>query len=110
MDITTHWLRLVVIGLSLCVALTSCVAWGGFYDTDVGYDTDVKLGYSPGYIEPYGYAVGGWGGGYQVGPGRGGDHRQAAASRRHSYRRAASSRATPSIPSNSRRGEGRDHQ
>jgi hypothetical protein len=79
---------LLTTGLVAAV-LTSCVA-------SVGYDGDVGLGYSPGYIQPYGYEYGGWGGGYLVGPGRGGDRREAPSS--HRYRSASPSRPTPSIP------------
>jgi hypothetical protein len=93
MNISTCRVAFTGIGLSLLVALASCVAGVG-YGPGPGYDTDVTVGYSPGYIEPYGYAVGGWGGGYWVGPGR--DRRSSAPS--HAYRSAPSSRSTPSIP------------
>lgn len=92
----TRWTRrsmLLSAGLALS-ALSSCVG--------VGYDGDVGVGYSPGYIQPYGYEYGGWGEGYVVGPGRGG-YRRAPASA-HSYRSAPQSRSTPSIPSGSRGG------
>jgi hypothetical protein len=82
--------RLLLPGAALLLAmLASCVA-------GVGYDGDVGVAYSPGYIQPYGYEYGGWGPGYVVGPGRGGDRRGPQAS--HSYRSAPQSRPTPSIP------------
>ncbi|MGA2778727.1 MAG: hypothetical protein ABSF94_14320 [Steroidobacteraceae bacterium] len=87
-------------GLLLVVQLGACVA-------GVGYDTDVAVGYSPGYIEPYGYDYGGWGGGYRVGPGRGGD-RRGAPSGAHSYRSAPQGHSTPSIPHSS--GGSRGHR
>jgi hypothetical protein len=76
-------------GVLLLVMLASCVA-------GVGYDGDVGVAYSPGYIQPYGYEYGGWGPGYVVGPGRGGDRRGESSS--HAYRSAPQSRPTPSIP------------
>jgi hypothetical protein len=69
--------------------------------TGVGVDGTVGVGYVGGYYEPYGYDYGGWGGGYRVGPGRGGDRRAGQPS--HSYRPAPASRPTPSIPGRSRR-------
>jgi hypothetical protein len=90
----TH--RLLLLGTGLVVAtLISCV-------TGIGYDGDVGGGYSPGYIQPYGYDYGGWGDGYLVGPGRGGDRRGPPSG--HSYRSAPQSRPTPSIPRASRGG------
>jgi hypothetical protein len=87
--------RWLLPGAGLVLAmLASCVA-------AVGYDGDVGVGYSPGYIQPYGYEYGGWGPGYYVGPGRGGDRRGPSAS--HTYRSAPQSRPTPSIPQGSRR-------
>jgi hypothetical protein len=82
--------RLLVLGAGFVLAvLASCVA-------GVGYDGDAGFGYSPGYIQPYGYEYGGWGPGYVVGPGRGGDRRRESSS--HAYRSAPQSRPTPSIP------------
>jgi hypothetical protein len=100
MTILLRRVALPGIGLSLLLALASCVAGVG-YGPDAGYDTDVNVGYSPGYIEPYGYTVGGWHDGYHIGPGRGGEFRSSEHS--HSYRGAESSRPTPSIPHRSRR-------
>ena len=94
--------------------------------TGVGVDTSVGVGYVGGYYEPYGYEYGDWGGGYRVGPGRGGDHRydgggerhqdgggdrhqgggggghDGAARASHTYRAAPASRPTPSIPNRPR--------
>jgi hypothetical protein len=96
MSIATRRLALAGIGILLGTALSACVA-------GVGYDGDVGVGYSPGYVEPIGYDYGGWGGGYRVGPGRGGD-RRSAPSASHAYRAAPQSRSTPSIPMGSRGG------
>jgi hypothetical protein len=108
MIMSTRRVALAGTGLALLLALASCVAGVG-YVPDSGYDTDVGVGYSPGYIEPYGYAVGGWGGwgGYRVGPGRGGEPRSSAPS--HAYRGASGSHATPSIPHGARGGTSRSH-
>ena len=68
-----------------------------------GVAVEGTVGYDGGYYEPYGYDYGGWGGGgYRVGPGRGGDRRGDHPAR--SYRAAPASRATPSIPRGSRGG------
>jgi len=71
------------------VMLASCV-------TGVGYERGGRFGYSPGYLQPYGYEYGGWGSGYVVGPGRGGERREPSSS--HGYRSAPQTRPTPSIP------------
>jgi squid-like protein/heterogeneous nuclear ribonucleoprotein A1/A3 len=93
--------RSLLLGAGLVVAtLGSCV-------TGIGYDGGGG-GYSPGYIQPYGYAYGGWGPGYVVGPGRGGDRRGPQSS--HSYHSAPQSHPTPSIPRATRGGgNGGDH-
>jgi hypothetical protein len=102
MNIAIRRLALAGIGLSLLTVLASCVA-------GVGYDSDVGVGYySPGFVEPFGYDYGGWGGGYRVGPGRGGELRPSASS--HAFRGASHSRSTPSIPSGSRGGGSRGHR
>jgi hypothetical protein len=101
MNIATRRIALAGIGVSLLVALASCV--GGY-----GYDTDLGVGYSPGYTEPFGYEVGGWGHGYRIGPGQRGEPRSSAPS--HAYRGASHSRSTPSIPSGSRGGSRSDHR
>jgi hypothetical protein len=59
---------LIAAGLAVGAALSSCaVAPYGYYD---GGD----VGYFGGVYAPYGYDYGGWGGGYRVGPPRGGEH------------------------------------
>jgi hypothetical protein len=95
-------------GLALTL-LNACAVTG------VGVGVD----YDAGYYEPWGYDYGGWGHGYRVGPGRGGDRRRdgdhpqgdhpGGARPRggdhpppRSYRPAPASRPTPSIPSRSR--------
>jgi len=70
--------------------------------TGVGVDGSVGVGYAAGYYEPYGYEYGGWGPGYHVGPGRGGDHRPDPPRQSHTYRSAPASRPTPSIPNRPR--------
>ncbi|MGC2033013.1 MAG: hypothetical protein WA642_23565, partial [Steroidobacteraceae bacterium] len=57
-------------GLALLVlVLGSCAVTG------VGVEGTAGYGYDAGYYEPWGYDYGGWGDGYRVGPGRGGDRR-----------------------------------
>ena len=76
--------------------------------TGVGVDETVGVDYDAGYYEPWGYDYGGWGYGYRVGPGRGGDRRRDDGDRHgngdhsRSYRPAPASRPTPSIPRGSR--------
>jgi hypothetical protein len=90
--------RILLLSTALVAgALTSCVA-------GVGYEGDAGIAYSPGYIQPYGYEYGGWGPGYFVGPGRGGDRRGSSS---HTYRSAPQSRPTPSIPRTPRGGGNR---
>jgi hypothetical protein len=94
MNITrSRWMATALGALALAM-LYACAVDG------VGVDTTVGVGYVGGYYEPYGYEYGGWGGGYRVGPGRGGDRRGDHPS--HSYRPAPASRPTPSIPHGSR--------
>lgn len=90
----------LTLGAVLAFAVVGCVSQGGYYDTDAGYDTDVTVGYGPGYLEPYGYAFGGWSERYWLGPGRGGDRRSPQGA--HGYRGAPASRATPTIPGGAR--------
>lgn len=78
----------------LLTALAACV--GGY-----GYDTDLGVRYSPDYTEPFRYEVGGWGGGYRVGPGQRGEPRSTSTSS-DDYQSAARSRLTPSLPNRSR--------
>jgi hypothetical protein len=95
----TRYQKLCTIFLTatLAAALDGCVATGGGYDGDVGI--------SAGFYEPYGYDYGGWGEGYYVGPGYGGERRGDRGGY-HPYRPAASGRITPSIPSHARGGAG----
>ncbi len=89
------WMAAALGGLALTM-LYACEVTG------VGMDATVGVGYDADYYEPYGYEYGGWGSGYRVGPGRGGDRRGGHPSR--SYRPAPMSRPTPSIPHGSRGG------
>ena len=105
-----HWIGggLGAIGLML---LNACAVSGGGVDgaAGVGYDTGY---YGAGYYEPWGYEYGGWGGRYQMGPGRGGDRRDERRDDHHdgrggvqgsrAYRPAPASRPTPSIPGHPR--------
>ena len=93
MNLSRKWMAVGMGALTLTL-LYACEVTG------VGVDTSVGVGYVGGYYEPSGYEYGGWGGGYHVGPGRGGDRRGDHPS--HSYRPAPASRRTPSIPSRSR--------
>lgn len=108
MKLTTRLSMLALEALIVSLALAACVASAGYYGPDPGYDTDVAVGVGVGYVEPYGYAVGGWGGGYRVGPGRGGDRRGDGGS--HAYRSAPQGRAAPSIPRGSRGGAPDKHR
>ena len=88
-------------GLALLVlVLGSCAVTG------VGVEGTAGYGYDAGYYEPWGYDYGGWGHGYRVGPGRGGDRRGGGDPRgehpSRPYRPAPESRPTPSIPHGSR--------
>jgi hypothetical protein len=95
MNMRNGWMAAGIGALALTV-LNACAVEG------VGVDGTVGVGYDAGYYEPYGYDYGGWGHGYRVGPGRGGDPRAAHPS--HSYRPAPASRPTPSIPNHARPG------
>jgi hypothetical protein len=64
--------------------------------TGVGVDGSVGVGYDAGYYEPWGYDYGGWGGGYRVGPGRGGERRGDHPPPR--YRAAPAGRPSPTLP------------
>jgi hypothetical protein len=90
MNTTRSRCMAIALGAIALTMLYACAVDG------VGVDTTVGVGYVGGYYEPYGYEYGGWGGGYRVGPGRGGDRRGDHPS--HSYRPAPTSRPTPSIP------------
>jgi len=94
----TSWRAAVLGGIGLLI-LTACAV--------TGVDVDGSVGYDAGYYEPYGYDYGGWGPGYIVGPGRGGDRRGGGphpGGAGHAYRPAPSFRPTPSIPGGSRGG------
>ena len=90
------------IGLLVLAVLGACVVGSG-YSADVGV-----VGYSPGYVEPWGYEYGGWREGYRVGPPRGGERRPASPP--HAYHGAPASRPTPSIPTRSRGGSAGSHR
>jgi hypothetical protein len=82
-------------------ALSACVATG------VGVDGSVGVGYVGGYYQPYGYEYGGWGPGYHVGPGRGGDHHDdhrvdRGGGHAPAYRQAPAGRSAPSLPGRAR--------
>jgi len=95
MSIVPLRLTLISVGLLLLTTLCGCVvADGGYGGPDVG------VTYVGGYVEPVGYAYGGWGGGYHVGPPRGDGRGPAHSS--GSYRAETSSHRTPSIPTRSR--------
>lgn len=97
MKISRNRLMAIGLGAIALLILQACVVSGEGMDGAVG----VGIGYDYGYYEPYGYDYGGWGGGYRVGPGRGGEVRSNRPS--HSFRPAPASRPTPSIPGRSRR-------
>jgi len=86
---------------SLAAGGLAALALGMLYAcavTGVGVEGSVGVGYDAGYYEPSGYEYGGWGGGYRVGPGRGGDRRDEHPGGSHTFRSAPASRPTPSIP------------
>jgi ABC-type amino acid transport substrate-binding protein len=89
---TTPW----IVGLALLALATlhACAVTG------VGVDGSVGVGYDAGYYEPWGYDYGGWGGGYRVGPGRGGERRGGHPAR--GYRPAPGGRPSPSLPGRAR--------
>lgn len=60
--ILLRWPVPVMVAGLLSLLVVGCVVAGGGYDQ----------GYGLGYYEPSGVAYGGWGGGYHVGPVRGG--------------------------------------
>ena len=98
-------LRTTAIALSIALGsavLSSCAVDGGGY----GYGPDVDVGVGFDYYDTGGY-YGGWGGGYRVGPGRGGDHRDDHGhGSTHSYHAAPAGRSMPSIPSRGHSGGG----
>jgi hypothetical protein len=82
-----------LVSVFAAIALSACVAAGY---SDGGTGVDVGVGYAGGFYEPWGYDYGGWGGGYRVGPPRGGDHFGGA--------RGRPGRGAPSIPRGPRGG------
>jgi hypothetical protein len=92
--------RAFVVG-TLTVLSSGCAVVGGGY----GYGDGGGIGAA--YYEPYGVDYGGWGGGYQVAPYRGGGRRATGGGGQHAYRSAPASHAMPSIPSGSRSGGSR---
>jgi hypothetical protein len=92
----------VSLGMLALTLLQACAVEGVGVDGSVG--VGYTGGYTSGYYEPYGYDYGGWGGGYRVGPGWGGDRRRGGHAPPRSYRPAPASRPTPSIPRGSRGG------
>lgn len=80
----------MTLGLALLLfgSLVGCLA--------PGVEVGVSGGYGGAYYEPVVVDYGGWGGGYRVGPGRGGERGPDRAG--HAYRAAAPERRTPSIP------------
>ena len=112
-----HWMAAGA-GAVAMTLLNACAVTGVGVEGGAGYDA--------GYYEPWGYDYGGWGYGYRVGPGRGGDrrhdgggdgHQDGGGDRRHdgggdrhqggggashTYRPAPVSRPTPSIPNRPR--------
>jgi hypothetical protein len=93
--VRTRWLA-AGLGAAALSLLNACAV--------TGVDGTVGVGYDAGYYEPGGYDYGGWGAGYRVGPGRGGDRRgdRRGDHPQRSYRPAPAERRTPSIPSRSR--------
>jgi hypothetical protein len=101
----------------LTLGLVGC-AVGGYEGGGTYYDGGADVGYGVDFYEPYGYAYGGWGRGYHVGPPRHdggfpgdrlGGHPPGVRGAPHSgrppaYHRAPSSRPVPSIPSGPRGG------
>lgn len=88
--------------LTVVIVMAGCVVDGGG-----AYGPGVSIGLGLDYYEPFGFDYGGWGGGYNVGPPRGGGPRRADAHGR-GFRNAPPGRAMPSIPSAPRgRGRGR---
>ncbi len=77
----------LVVGL-FSLLTSGCVVPGG------GYGYNENVGYGLGYYEPVGVRYGGWGGGYNVGPVRGG-----VGYEQHGGRGAPAPHVIPSIPS-----------
>jgi hypothetical protein len=102
---TCSW-PLGLLAASGLMALSACAVTG----VGVDYDGPEYVG---GFYEPYGYDYGGWGGGYRVGPPRGGergpggdhgprgDHGPGGGGGRP-YRSAPAGHGMPSIPGRAR--------
>jgi hypothetical protein len=87
-------------GLSI-VVLSGCAVPDGGYG---GYDAGLGMN----YYEPAGFAYGGWGPGYGVGPFRGGYSRGGGGFHgAHAFRAPAAGHRMPSIPGGGRPGGGR---
>ncbi|HSZ07898.1 MAG TPA: hypothetical protein VK794_05145 [Steroidobacteraceae bacterium] len=102
-------LRVGLMGSVTLAILSACAVTGVGVDGSVGVGVD--YGYPGAYYEPYGYDYGGWGGGYWVGPSRGGHRDDHGDGRRDvggrgghapAYRPAPRGRSAPSIPGRSR--------
>jgi hypothetical protein len=91
-----RWKMALVAGASFA-AVAACAVGG--YDGYAGGGIDV--GYVGGYYEPCCYDYGGWGGGYRVGPPRGGFDR--GGGRASPGGHPGGGRAAPSIPGRARR-------
>lgn len=89
-------LRLRRLGIAILIGLFAALFSGCVPYLGVGYDGD--------YYQPYGVGVDyvGWGPGYRVGPGRGGERRDDRGE--HVHRSAPAARPVPSVPSRSRGG------
>ncbi|HEX3846042.1 MAG TPA: hypothetical protein VHV81_01565 [Steroidobacteraceae bacterium] len=96
MSAAASW-RAVALGAVL-VVLGACAVTGVGVEGDVGY---AGVGYDY-WGGPCCYDYGGWGRGYHVGPGHGGDRRPNPP-HSHTFRPPPPSRPTPSIPSRHRR-------
>ncbi len=87
-----------VVGL-FSLLTSGCVVPGG------GYGYQENVGFGLGYYEPVGVRYGGWGGGYSVGPVRGG-----VGYEQHGGHGAPAPRSIPSIPSRERTSGGEGHR
>ncbi len=102
-----HFVRTAMLTSALALgagALSSCAVEGGY-----GYGPDVDVGVGFDYYDSPGYYYGGWGRGYRVGPGRGGDRHDDHGhghDQPHGYRAAPAGRSAPSIPSRGHSGGG----
>jgi hypothetical protein len=81
-----------LIGLLACASLAGCAVPDGGY----GYGYGGGLGAN--YYQPYAFDYGGWGPGYNVGPYRGGYHRDDHFGGEHAWRGPPPGRGMPSLP------------